>query len=93
MAKYRKLPVEIEAFKLDINTFSFGEDRPDWFNDALHEGKASIHMVDKNGNVGFIETLEGKHLMKPNDYIIKGIKGEIYPCKPDIFEKTYEEVK
>ena len=39
-----------------------------------------------------IETLEGQHKASLGDYIIKGVKGEIYPCKPDIFEMTYEEV-
>lgn len=42
--------------------------------------------------LGIIDTLEGKHLVCPGDYIINGIKGEFYPCKPDIFEMTYEKV-
>jgi hypothetical protein len=41
---------------------------------------------------GVVDTLEGKHLALPGDWIIKGVKGEFYPCKPDIFELTYEEV-
>ena len=41
----------------------------------------------------YIETLEGPHLVTPGDWIITGVKGEHYPCKPDIFEVTYEEVK
>lgn len=40
--------------------------------------------------MGVIDTLEGKHIVSPGDYIIKGVKGEFYPCKPDIFEMTYE---
>lgn len=40
----------------------------------------------------YIKTLEGKHFISPGDYIITGIKGERYPCKPDIFEQTYEPV-
>ena len=39
-----------------------------------------------------IPTLEGDHEAMPNDWIIKGVNGEFYPCKPDIFEKTYEEI-
>ena len=39
-----------------------------------------------------IETLEGEHLARIGDYIIQGVKGELYPCKPDIFEQTYEAV-
>lgn len=41
----------------------------------------------------YINTLEGKHYISKGDYIIKGVKGEKYPCKPDIFEKTYEKVE
>lgn len=44
-------------------------------------------------DIGFISTLEGNMLVTPGDYIITGVKGEHYPCKPDIFEMTYEEVK
>lgn len=49
-------------------------------------------MVKKIGNFFIIETLEGAHVVTPGDYIIKGVAGEHYPCKPDIFEKTYEAV-
>nr|DAX37694.1 MAG TPA: PGDYG protein [Caudoviricetes sp.] len=41
----------------------------------------------------YIETLEGTHHVSVGDYVIQGVNGELYPCKPDIFEKTYEEVK
>lgn len=43
--------------------------------------------------LGWVETLEGYHIVTPGDYIITGIKGEHYPCKPDIFEATYEKVE
>ena len=42
---------------------------------------------------GWIDTLEGGHIVCPGDWIIKGVKGEFYPCKPDIFEATYEKVE
>ena len=42
---------------------------------------------------GWIDTLEGGHTVCPGDYIIKGVQGEFYPCKPDIFHKTYEQVE
>lgn len=42
---------------------------------------------------GWIDTLEGGHIVCPGDWVITGVKGEYYPCKPDIFEMTYEEVK
>lgn len=42
---------------------------------------------------GIIKTLEGDHYVIENDWIIQGVNGEYYPCKPDIFEKTYEKVE
>ena len=42
---------------------------------------------------GWIDTLEGGHIVCPGDWIITGVKGEHYPCKPDIFEATYEKVE
>ena len=84
MPKYRKKPVVIEAFKLE----KFGEDHPHWFTDARSKG--SVTLVP----TGFvISTLEGEMAAAIGDYIIQGIKGEIYPCKPDIFEATYEKVE
>ena len=41
----------------------------------------------------FVRTLEGEHIVTPGDYIITGVVGETYPCKPDIFEMTYEPVE
>ena len=79
MAKYRKKPVVIEAEQY------LGDD----------ESVARIRQfvgkeLDGNGRDLFIETLEGTHTASPGDWIIKGIKGEFYPCKPDIFLSTYE---
>ena len=87
--KYRKIPVEIEAFRLGIDFI------PDWFmdkvssNEIILHGKSTgfQHHDDTNAD---IQTLEGVMHANYGDYIIKGIQGEIYPCKPDIFEKTYE---
>ena len=84
--KYRKKPLVIEAFK-----WTGGPDQtedPSWMVDAIRRGEAHF---TSDGMV--IKTLEGNHLASPGDYIIRGIKGEIYPCKPDIFEATYESVK
>lgn len=83
MSKYRKKPVVIEAFCLE----KLGQEYPAWFTKARSEG--SITMVP----TGFvISTLEGEMTAQIGDYIIQGIKGEIYPCKAEIFEATYEEV-
>jgi hypothetical protein len=85
MATYRKKPVEIEAFLL-------GEEPPEWFNEKVEEEEASLYTED-NKIYCKIETLEGTMRADEGvDYIIKGVDGEIYPCKKDIFERTYEKV-
>tara|TARA_R110000803_G_scaffold78075_3_gene143118 strand:- start:3545 stop:3790 length:246 start_codon:yes stop_codon:yes gene_type:complete len=81
MAKFRKKPVVIEAFKWTFDKV------PDWWKEASDEFK-----IDVSTTSVFIPTLEGTHEAKKGDYIIKGIQGELYPCKPDIFEQTYEAV-
>ena len=80
MAKYRKLPVVIDAFRWMI------DEVPDWWKSA----KGITINVDTES--AFIPTLEGTHEAKVGDYIIRGIDGELYPCKPDIFKRTYEPV-
>ena len=89
MARYRKKPVVIEAFQLGIDYI------PDWFmdkvttNDIILHGASSgfDHHDDTNAD---IKTLEGWHHANFGDFIIKGVAGEIYPCKPHIFKVTYE---
>ena len=54
---------------------------------------ACQHCGEIMHNHGWIDTLEGGHVVCPGDFIITGIKGEHYPCKPDIFEQTYERVE
>lgn len=89
--KYRKLTVEIEAFRLGIDYI------PDWFMDKVSTNEIILH----GKSSGFdhyddtsctIRTLEGNMRGEYGDYIIKGVQGEIYPCKSEIFEKTYEKV-
>ncbi len=50
------------------------------------------HCLAKKHDHGWIDTLEGGHVVCPGDWIIRGVQGELYPCKPDIFEQTYEAV-
>ena len=87
--KYRKKPVEIEAMQLtDENV----DDVAEWCGE-----KAAPSLVPWAGRglkeVLNIFTLEGKMQADCGDYIIKGVQGEFYPCKPDIFAATYEEVR
>lgn len=92
--RFRKKPVVIEARRW------FGDDRDwrefyDWCRDS--QGVSILtgpHPTSENGllvRVG-LTTLEGTMMAEPGDWIIKGVKGEFYPCKPDIFEATYERV-
>lgn len=53
-----------------------------------HGDHPAVEKMDNGG--GFVRTLEGSHIVTPGDWIITGVKGEYYPCKPDIFEITYE---
>lgn len=88
--KFRKKPVVIEATQ--------------WFKDGDHP--MVYQAVSKNvdtwyaeqvgipvESLGMIDTLEGAHYVTPGDWIITGVKGEHYPCKPDIFDATYERVE
>ena len=59
---------------------------------ALSTDPNEVGSVTRIGNQVFINTLEGEMKGNDGDYIIRGVNGEIYPCKPDIFEKTYEKV-
>ena len=84
IAKYRKKPVVIEAVELKNTKESILEC-------LTFIGDDSVFMTRQTFDEGiFIQTLEGTHLAKFGDYIIKGVHGEFYPCKPDIFKKTYD---
>tara|TARA_B110000483_G_C17937342_1_gene443207 strand:- start:434 stop:730 length:297 start_codon:yes stop_codon:yes gene_type:complete len=97
MAKFRKKPVVIEAFQITSLTRNDNKDWPVWLSKAWqkenNEEGAFYPVQDKvNGERLAIQTLEGMQWVSMNDYIIKGVENEIYPCKPDIFEKTYDVV-
>jgi hypothetical protein len=112
--KYRKKPVEIEAWRMPV------WDEPNWFDgdsqpvfDVTHYVDTCIaiaewcggtsHMMCNEDEQAYsgchqvgphisIPTLEGVMAARPDDYVIKGVQGEFYPCKPDIFAATYEAV-
>lgn len=89
--KFRKKPVIIEAFRLRKRF-----DWPEWFHQAVSENTIITHGLGKFGEgevCCIIHTLEGPMKASEGDYIIQGVKGEIYSCKPDIFEMTYEAVQ
>lgn len=76
--KYRKKPVVIEAIQFDGTNSSQVKD---WVGTCFYIG---------NDSKLLIKTLEGEMTISKGDYVIKGVKGEFYPCKPDIFEESYE---
>jgi hypothetical protein len=88
MARYRKKPVVVEAWHWAAGN---QEDTPQWIDDAID--KEVIVLPPLNSNGFLINTLEGPVVASPGDWIIRGVKGELYPCKPDIFEATYEPVE
>lgn len=81
MKRYRKKPLVIEAVQLGGGVDSNGFDVAKWCGGDLHP----------NGAIT-IPTLEGEHRASVGDYVIRGVAGEFYPCKPDIFAATYEPV-
>ncbi|MFL8267651.1 hypothetical protein Q3326_16720 [Clostridioides difficile] len=90
MARFVKKAVEVEAFKFDIDI-----EPPIWIRKEIERGNAWVeHSIDKEHTKMFIRTIEGLiYQVNIGDYIIQGVKGEIYPCKADIFEMTYEKVE
>jgi len=94
-SQYRKKPVVIEAMLFKGN----GDAVLNWVNEGQAAAKrlpATWWPVTDETNVAWwglmIPTLEGQHIASPGDYIIRGVAGEHYPCKPDIFAATYETV-
>jgi len=79
MGKYRKKPVIIDAIP--------------WDGGNVEELKAFCPKFEQDAHKLFIDTLEGTMVAMPGDWIIRGVAGEFYPCKPDIFADTYERVQ
>ena len=96
--KFRKKPIVIEAFEMTREHRATNMDWPNWMHQAWQldrETAGSLYPTeDSTGDDTLsIGTLEGQHLVSWGDWIIKGISGELYPCKPAIFMATYESVE
>ena len=89
MAKFRKKPVKIEAVQWLNGQIS---ETPEWIGKSLRKNMGEEGAMMRIGNEVRITTLEGEMTASDGDWLIQGVSGEIYPCKPDIFTKTYEEV-
>ena len=97
--KFRKRPIVVEAFQMTNYRFVRRGLWPAWLIDGWNKPNHVLGSVyneyfplGENHERIMIKTLEGVHGVDIDDYIIQGAKGELYPCKPDIFEITYEEV-
>lgn len=83
MPKFRKKPVVIEAMQFDGSWESVR---------ALVEAHEAVTWSSRDGGIVRIATLEGEMIGSAGDWIIQGVQGELYPCKPEIFAATYEKV-
>lgn len=101
MTKFRKKPVVIEAVRVTAADYNGRDwdgcpfsDVPEWLAAALRDGRI---VAVTPGHTDYAEweirTLEGTMLASPGDWIIRGVEGEIYPCKPSVFATTYEPVE
>lgn len=97
--KYRKLPISVSAIQLKENTVYRSKDVLDENSESVAEvsgwllaqGFRSFKVTPVGNQFGItLATLEGDMLVSPGDYIIRGVRGEFYPNKKDIFEETYE---
>ena len=88
--KARKKPVVIEFIQYD-GTPESNREIIDWTRGSKTPATMDKNMYDQRQLS--IETLEGAHWVTKGDYVIKGVAGEFYPCKPEIFEQTYEEIE
>lgn len=92
--KYMKKPIVVEAFQYvgDLIYPAGGAYVPEWAITAYQNGILCYMSLEDEPPELYVRTLEGNLHVSEGDYIIRGIEGEMYPCKPDIFEETYARV-
>ena len=98
MSRWRKKPVVIDAYQVRFPSFrDERDDWPVWFAEAMAASSETVGSLnptdpeDPRGTVS-VYTLEGAMKVSWKDWVIRGIQGELYPCKPDVFEATYAPV-
>jgi hypothetical protein len=97
--KVRKKPIEVEAIQAHVDplTHEFKpSESPPWLLEAVLNGVVFLDAPYRDGGVTkypTIKTLEGNMRISDGDWIIRGVNGELYPCKPDIFDKSYDKVE
>ena len=96
MPRFKKKPVVIEAFQMTHETRQDNQDWPNWLNQAWQlerDEPGAVFPTEEGTGDGTVSiyTPEGEMLVNFGDWIIQGIHGELYPCKPEIFAATYDE--
>ena len=89
--KFRKKPVVIEA--VQIAKVMDGSIVPEWFTEAIDSGVIDLYGLPGGKAAAKVFTLEGDMVASEGDSLLRGIEGELYPCKPGIFVATYERVE
>lgn len=95
MPKFRKKPVMVDAYQIDKSKVNQSDgllDWPEWLVAAWETPFETVGSFYSIAGAMCITTLEGALTVSDGDWIIRGVKGELYPCKPDIFAATYEPV-
>jgi hypothetical protein len=82
-----KKPIAVDVWQLDFENIRFA---PDWVKEAREANRIAYR---RKGSYWTIDTLDGPAFADEGDYLIKGVKGELYPCREDIFEETYDVVE
>jgi hypothetical protein len=97
MASYRKRPLVIEAVRVLATAFDGTKfdgspftEIPDWLGEALKSGKVRIAKASFSYAIWTVHTPEGAMTARPGDWIVRGIRGELYPCEPGVFAESYE---
>ena len=93
MPRFRKKPLVIEAFQMTAENRESDTEWPEWLQTAWHKDINDVGCVWPVAGLFQVNTLEGPLTIAVDDWIIQGVKGELYPCKPDIFAATYEAVE
>lgn len=92
--QWRKRPVVVEAVKFGLHEYADNpmrfEHLPEWLVDAVNNGAIAAVFRGEDYWYLVIKTLEGDMTVSPGDWIIRGVQGELYPCRSDIFAATYE---
>ncbi len=88
---YVKKPIVVEAFQMTVERREDSTDWPEWLHNAWQKDFEEEGAFFPLSTSRWIHTLEGNLNVSVGDWIIREVKGELYPCKPDIFEATYEE--